>query len=352
MVRLNVYLNSSTQNFHLILELCCNQCKSGGKHKGHNVLSFRDSKGFLKEKLEPSIKAFENNLETLKELSNKAKDESGKINKKKNESKSLVQKHFDEIRKKLNEKESNMKRIIENTDLGDEEIYDLIIRTDNIKSDILRHINSEKEAINDLDTKPITLDIATKIISAINRYNKFERLKEEYHTISDYEILEKPNNLEEEKKLIINSIETIGDIEIKKISIFGPQTLACNEFGPFFASFGWERDKRDDDKYIVSITKEGEEGYSSPESYENTVTVTSLEPNTTYNFRVRAERGGFLSRWSDTSTVKTTMLNVENVATILRGHYKICDEIFIKSLDFMRILTEKSITIISNINHK
>lgn len=324
--------------------LCCKVCKWDGKHKGHNVTTAEESGDFVKGILEASIGTIERELKSFQDIQERVPDGIDRIQSKKEQAKEFVKQHFDEIRRALDEKEIEMLKSIDGAVLGDEELEDLFVGAQNALDDLSSALVTGKFLLNEISSPEFLAGNAYKAISIENKAKEISRIKNACADALSFAISMESGPFEDDAKRVAQLVSSLSSISIKRVSTASPKSLSAKSVGPFFATLEWDRgeeQEQGDFKYVVSIQK-GEEA-TCVECNANRCSITTLEPETVYVFKVRAKRGPTtMGEWSDSLTVKTTTSStVESVLEILKGQWYDA-EVYARALEEMMVLARDS----------
>lgn len=296
----------------------------------------------MKDRLEKSVETLGGELCVLQNESHRASEETFKIRSTKRQAKEIIERQFEEINNAFDIKKRSLLKEIDETDLGEEDINRLISDTQGTINVLSSAITTGNTLLSGWNSTTITPNIANDTVSVVNKLGKTENLKRTFSEICGYETFVEPSTSEKEAKKLMLTANNAKRVLFRKVSTHGLKDLKCKEIGPFFVSLEWE-ECRQDDKYIITMHKDGS-GWdfdSSPESNENNITITTLEPNRVYVFSIKVKRDTVLSDWSKTLTVKTAPLTVENITTVLVSNGVYGNAICVRSLREMKILAEK-----------
>lgn len=319
------------------------KCYSEGKHKGHNTFSLGDSKQFIKTNLEKSIEIIEHDLVVVKNIPEKVTKEMDENQSKKDQAKSSIKQQFEELKEMIKEKELNLLSAIENIQLENNDIIQLISDSKKIIDDFPPIITTGKAILDNWNTTEITADTTDKIISIINKSKEIRKVKNKYNEVCGFKTF---IILDDFKKEIQNLTKSISRLEIgesKKVSILGPSGLMAEDVGIFSVALKWDKNMHcKDNEYIVSIQDAagGKQKFDKEiRCSDNKLLINSLNGNTVYNIRVRAERElSMSSEWSDVISVKTLASTLKNLVDTLSSH---CNDasICLKTLNKLNNLT-------------
>lgn len=232
------------------------KCKWDGKHKGHNTIPLRETKNMLKTNVEKCIKTLENNGRIIQNIQQKATKEMEKIQSKKEQAKKLVKQHFDEIRRVLEENESKMLNTIDEIQLDEDKFSKCIMEAQNTFASLSSTYQKAKSILTNMNTIDITGEIVSESISIVNGTSNMCDIGHLHKEIDEKEIFIDSIRLEKDVKTIIQLINTIREVKMKRVSTLCPKGLIAKGVGAFFVSLEWDKDE-DDEKYIVAMQKEG-----------------------------------------------------------------------------------------------
>lgn len=304
---------------------------------------------YAKGVLETGIESLENEMEDIQGIREETEKRVEEIDSKKEQMKEHVKQHFKEIREALNRREKEILDAINGTDFGGDQLSNFIGDAQKTIADLSSTIEPGKALLDEWDNTKDPLVNVCKAISIGNRAKEIQTTGNTSRDVLRFETVMDSTLFEEDAEEIAQSINTLQDIKIKRVSTARPKNFAVKSIGPFTAMLGWERDE-DDFEYIVS-TRKGTDSSSTittSEWNENRATISTLEPETGYEFSVVAKRRlasiTTMSEASDVLTVKTTPFTVDNLIIALNEQC-VDSSACARNLEGMKVLARDGIYI-------
>lgn len=273
----------------------------------------------MNKTLRKSVETIEREEPVLQDISQELVKELDSFQNKIDEAKEHVRGQFTEIREILDRKEREILERIEETQSDEEELNQLISDTGSVLDECQATLTTGKTLLSKWKSTNFKASVADKAIYVVNKAKEIQRIKRTYDEVHKHKAVAVFRDFEDQAKKITQLINSVPAVVVKRIPTIGPMRLGAKEVGPFFVTLEWDRV---DGKYDVSLQKEGEVGNpkSSFKCSGNKITINTLEPNTTYKFRVKEKRGGAAGEWSDALVVKTAASTIENMISLLMNH--------------------------------
>lgn len=322
--------------------MCCEKCKTEGLHKGHNVLSLDDSKGFIKENLEKSVNFIKSSSATLSNIPKRAEEFMKMAQIKREQAKEVIKHEFEDVRRILNKKEAELLKAIDSDAMNDVRFNRLISYSQTLISSLSSSTEAGQALLNEWDTVNLTSEAISKVISSVNKTKEIVYVKDAFEDMCYREVSVETSGLVSEAKKVLDTISSIKNVFVKRDLPTGPSGLVAKCVGPFFVSLEWDRCELDHG-YFIALQKEGEawDSSTSLKSTENRLTVAHLQPDVVYNFSIQAVRGNITSRWSKPFVLKTAPLTLQSAIVSLNSNMD-NDEICVDVLKGLNRLVKDS----------
>lgn len=309
------------------LDLCCSKCKLE-EHKDHSITLLEYSHGALKTILEKCVSDLEKYQSTAEEIPRRAETWLETAEGKVAEITDLIRKSFAEIREAVNKREDEILECIGERSARNDATAQLIQEAKELAEELPSIVECAKDLLSELDSRNPTVAIAEKALSAQEKTENWEKITEELKRLENCEMFTDTERFLREIERSVDDIFAIQDIPLKCVLRTTLSGLTAERVYSAYASLRWESDGQFDE-YAVSMRKEGDEWSPGEDGIIHMskkdcchCVVYPLDPETSYEFRVKGKSRGVESKWSEALSVRTVgrtiYIEVESIVLEMR----------------------------------
>lgn len=286
------------------------------------------SHGALKTILEKCVSDLEKYQSTAEEIPRRAETWLETAEGKVAEIADLIRKSFAEIREAVNKREDEILESIGERSARNDATAQLIQEAKELAEELPSIVEGAKDLLSELDSRNPTVAIAEKALSAQEKTENWEKITEELKRLENCEMFTDTERFLREIERSVDDIFAIQDVPLKCVLRTTLSGLTAERVYSAYASLRWESDGQFDE-YAVSMRKEGDEWSPGEDGIIHMskkdcchCVVYPLEPETSYEFRVKGKSRGVESKWSEALSVRTVgrtaYLEVESIVLEMR----------------------------------
>lgn len=305
----------------IFLALCCLKCKWEEAHKGHDVIYLNESKPFLKDVLVKHNEVLERVIPVIEKIPQEAKQSLKNSQEKREAVKEMVMQKFNEIRKSVDTKESEILSNLEGDVSCDDRLVKLISNAQTNVKGLIAAASSGKNILGKWEATEVTQVLAHNVVCIIGKAKEASQMKNEYDDVCDCDVTFGTSKFEKMIDSVTASVTSTEVVHVKRVSFCEPRDFSTNEIGPFYVSLKWVKTK-DDTECTVSVQSDNSNReFNVTVGSEGSVIVNGLSPDTVYKVASRVKRGDIVGKWSHALIVKTIPATTEKVLTALVSHW-------------------------------
>lgn len=297
---------------------CCILCEKEGLHNGHTLVPLEGSLNYLVDILESCSSVLASGSSSVGAVQQSLEERTIKTRTSIEKAKEDVRLGFDRIRKAVSTKEAWIIESIDRYALGE----DVSCFTSEVKSMLgeLPLVDElAKSTLKELEAQGASPGAVKKVKCIKEKSDKVCQLKSKYNEAYNDDICVDTKGLKSSVNKVVEVINGLQCVNLKKISLSPPASFRVQEIGPFSVSLCWDK-REEDDEYTISIfdKNSAESVVQTHVSTTNEATIGGLRQDNSYEFYVRANRNGVFSGWSNALSVTTDAFTAEPSIAVLR----------------------------------